>query len=79
MKGPLMARKHPRRPTDPNERAKMIVDLATGAITEDDVEKLPPMGREISGRARTKAVTAEQRSEIARKGAYAMHAKRATT
>ncbi|MDE0131924.1 MAG: histone H1 [bacterium] len=74
-----MARKHPRRPTDINERAKMIVDLATGQITEDDIDQMPPMGREISGQARNAALSAEQRSEIARQGALAMHAKKAAT
>lgn len=74
--------KHPKRPRDPNQLAKMIVDLASGAATED----LPPvapvnpnkdqaavsLGRRgglIGGNARAARLTPEQRSEIARKAA----------
>ena len=61
--------KPPRRPTDVNQRAKLIVDLLTGEITEEEVAELPPMGREISAQARTEAVSPERRSEIARQAA----------
>ena len=63
--------KRPRRPGDFNQRAKTIVDLATQATTEDDVNSLPLMGRELSGEARNQAVSPERRSEIARMGGQA--------
>ena len=50
-------RKPPRRPTDVNQRAELIVDLFTGEITEEEVAELPPMGGEISAQARTVTVS----------------------
>ena len=58
----------PRRPGDFSQRAFIIGELSTGNMTEADVAALPPMGKEIGGHARTQALTAEQRSEIAAKG-----------
>lgn len=72
-----MARKTPRRPGDVTQRAKLIVDLSTGAITQADVDALPLMGREISGQARNEAVPMEQRREWGRKGAQVRAQKRA--
>lgn len=69
-----------KRPTDLNQRAKSIVDIATGEIEdnlkEKDLLKLAAsaMGRKgglKGGKARAKALTKEQRSEIAKKGAAA--------
>jgi len=67
-------------PRDPNQRAKSVVDIATG-----DDEKCPPesqdsqkdqaavnlgrRGGQKGGRARAKKLTAEERSEIARRAA----------
>ena len=67
--------KHPKRPRDPNQLAKLIVDLATGDATE--TPNPPPSPRAIAGAAggraggtrRAASLSQEQRSEIARKGA----------
>jgi hypothetical protein len=59
-------------PTDANQRGKTVVDLAT-ALGEH-VETEPPRGQAggvKGGKARAKKLTAEQRSEIARKAAEA--------
>jgi hypothetical protein len=57
----------PKRPRDPNQLAKLIVDLATGAATED-VQKPPTPAQEFArsggpkgGRAHADALTPEQR------------------
>lgn len=70
----------PKRPRDPNQLAKLVVDLATGA----EQDKAPTTGREgrnpsavelgrlgglKGGRARAAALSDEQRSEIARNAA----------
>ena len=75
-----MTEKHPKRPRDPNQLAKLVVDLATGARQD----KVPTIGREgknpsavelgrlgglKGGRARAAALSDEQRSEIARNAA----------
>ncbi|MGN6264225.1 MAG: hypothetical protein ACTHM5_01065 [Ginsengibacter sp.] len=73
-----MAKK--KRPTDINQRAKSIVDIATGEaednLKEKDLIKLAAsaMGRKgglKGGKARAKALTKEQRSTIAKKAAAA--------
>lgn len=56
------------RPSDMNQLAKRVVDLATGQASD---EKPEPTGRAKSARARAASMTAERRSEIARKGAAA--------
>jgi hypothetical protein len=67
--------KHPKRPRDPNQLAKLIVDIASGAVTEERPEAPTPAqefarsGGLRGGRARADALTAEQRREIARKAA----------
>jgi len=72
--------KTPRRPRDANQLAKQIVDLATGRATEStpvDDGKDPAavaLGRKgglKGGKARAKAMTSEQRSEVAKKAAKA--------
>lgn len=66
---------HKKRPTDINERAKLIVDIATGEIEEEKDTRNPAavalgrLGGLKGGKARTEKYTAEERSEIARKGA----------
>jgi hypothetical protein len=61
----------PKRPKDPNQRAKMIVDLATGEITEPVSTKNPAavelgrLGGLKGGKARAESLTAERRKEIA--------------
>lgn len=66
-----MAGKHPKRPRDPNQLAKLITDLATGEATD------PPDTRDQAavalgskgGAARAGNMTPERRREIAKKAA----------
>ena len=66
----------PKRPRDPNQLAKLIVDIATGEA-EDAVSdaKRNPSNRRAGGlkggKARSKSLTAEQRRQIAVKAAQA--------
>ena len=62
-------KRRPRRPGDFNQRAKLIVDLATKQITQADIDALPPMGKEIGGQASKQAIPADVRSQNGRKGA----------
>ena len=70
---------NPKRPRDTNQLAKLIVDIATGETTDTkpDDGKDPAavaLGRKgglKGGAARAKKLTAEQRSEIAKKAAKA--------
>ena len=68
-----MDQKHPKRPRDLNQWAKRIVDLATGASEESP--KTANVKKAKAGRkgasARKKALTPEQRSEIASVAAQA--------
>ena len=65
----------PKRPRDVNQRAKLIVDIATGQRSDDDeakpINEASRNGGLKGGKARAKALTPERRSEIARKGAEA--------
>jgi hypothetical protein len=62
-------------PTDVNSRAKAIVDFATSDEEPDERDPaavdLGGRGASKGGRARAEKLTAEQRSEIARKAAQA--------
>lgn len=67
---------HPKRPRDPAQLAKLIVDIATGDV--EDREPTPeeqgkdPMATALGrrgGAARAKSMTAERRTEIAREAA----------
>jgi hypothetical protein len=66
----------PKRPRDPNQLAKQIVDIVTGA-TEDTISdsKRKPSKRRVGGfrggRARAKKLTAKERREIAKRAADA--------
>lgn len=65
--------KHPKRPRDPNQLAKAIVDLATGEVEEVDPDAgkskaAQELGRK-GGKARASKMTPEQRAEVARKAA----------
>jgi hypothetical protein len=68
-----------KRPRDPNQLAKLIVDIATGQIETPPEEdgKNPGMvalGRKgglKGGKARAEALTPEQRSEYAKRAARA--------
>ena len=69
-----------KRPTDVNQRAKSIVDIATGEI-EDNTKQADPikaaaaalgrMGGLKGGKARAASLTKKKRSEIAKKAAAA--------
>ncbi|MER8963612.1 hypothetical protein [Mesorhizobium sp. M0701] len=63
--------KAPKRPRDPNQLAKSIVDLATGETEDKKPLASARKGGLIGGKARLKALTPEQRSEIARTAAAA--------
>lgn len=71
--------KKPKRPRDANQLAKNIVDLATGQAEEVDPDagKDPAAvargkkGGAKGGPARAEKLTAEERSEIAKKAAQA--------
>jgi hypothetical protein len=63
-----------KRPRDPNQLAKMIVDIATGENEESAVVSVSRRGVEggkIGGKARAKSLTPRQRSEIAQAAAQA--------
>jgi hypothetical protein len=65
--------RRPKRPRDPNQLAKAVVDVATGEI-EDARLSQTPHGRKgglVGGASRAKALTAEERTAIAKKGANA--------
>lgn len=68
---------NPKRPKDINQRAKLIMDIATGEAADNnpDAGKNPhamalgKLGGKKGGKARAEKLTAEQRSEIAKKAA----------
>lgn len=66
----------PRRPRDPKQLAKLVVDIATGEAPNDKDEVLAamseqeqPTGRAKSAKARAASQAAERRSEVARRAA----------
>lgn len=64
----------PKRPRDPSQLAKFIVDLATGESEERELtpkEARASKGGAKGGPARAASLTPEQRSEIARVAAEA--------
>lgn len=66
--------KTPKRPRDPNQLAKFIVDVATGepgAAEPSAKEIRARKGGTLGGPARARSLSPEQRSEIARIGAEA--------
>jgi hypothetical protein len=75
-----------KRPRDPNQLGKLIVDIATGAVddTPADDGKDPAavaLGRKgglKGGRARAEKLTPEQRSESAKRAAHARWATKTT-
>ena len=65
---------HPKRPRDPNQWAKAMVDLATGGVGEGQPtpkEVRARKGGVKGGPARAKALTPAERSEIASVAAQA--------
>jgi len=76
----MSATKHPKRPRDPLQLAKLIGDIATGQAKDEkptDDGKDPAavsLGRKgglKGGKARAESLTAKKRSEIAKKAARA--------
>ena len=65
-----MAKRHPKRPRDVNELAKLITDIATGAAEDDSVAPVSPTASK-RGTARAEKLSKERRSEIARGAARA--------
>lgn len=71
-----MAR-NPKRPKDPNQLAKMIIDIGSGEIQNDGDSELSPMaalgrvGGQKGGKARADNLSAERRAEIAQQAAAA--------
>jgi hypothetical protein len=73
---PYMSDKHPKRPRDVNQLAKMILDIATGEKpdrdpTPEEQGKDPAavaMGKK-GGKARASSMTPERRAQIARDAA----------
>jgi hypothetical protein len=71
-----MPEKRPKRPRDPAQLAKLMIDIASGDVedrepTPEERGKDPAaaaLGRK-GGAARSKAMTPEKRTEIARKAA----------
>lgn len=62
----------PKRPRDPNQLAKMIVDLSTGEIEEKPESVKAESGRKgglKGGVARAEKLSPKRRSEIAKKAA----------
>ena len=69
-----MMTKPPKRPRDPNQLAKMVVDLATGDASdpqETAFTKRASVAGLKGGPARSASLTPAQRSEIARVAASA--------
>lgn len=65
----------PKRPTDINLRAKLILDIATGEIEEEKKIKNPVFvesgrkGGALGGKKRAETLSKEQKTDIGRKGA----------
>lgn len=75
--------KTPKRPTDTNQLAKLIVDLSTNQATVDLYGRKNPAAVELGrlgglrgGKARAAKLSPERRAEIARMGVEARAAKR---
>lgn len=73
--------KNPKRPRDPNQLAKLITEIATGEVEDDDGAPISThaergrLGGLKGGKARAKALTADQRAASARRAAAARWAR----
>jgi hypothetical protein len=73
-----------KRPSDTNQRAKLIVDIATGKISEQDLDNgknpsavaLGRLGGLKGGKARAASLTPAKRKKIAKKAAEARWGKK---
>lgn len=63
-----MSSQTPKRPRDPNQLAKLMIDIATGEERDEEMtaaqEKAAKAGK-VGGKARASALTPAERSEIA--------------
>lgn len=79
---PIMADKHPKRPRDFSQAAKLVVDIASGQV--EDSEPTPEeQGKDAAavslgrrgglkgGKARAAKMTSDERTALARKAAFA--------
>ena len=67
-----MTERRLKRPRDPLQLGKLIVDIATGQVEDREDDGKDPNAAALGskgGAARAEKLTPEQRSEIARKGA----------
>ena len=77
--------KKPKRPRDPNQLAKLIVDLATGEASEPPIQNVSPTtearrkGGLKGGKARKRALSKTKRRAIAVLGAKARWRKKKPT
>jgi hypothetical protein len=81
-----MPEKHPKRPRDLNQWAKRMVDIATGDKDRDSSPNAEGknsqavaagrMGGKVGGKVRAKALSAEERSQSARRAAQARWARK---
>ena len=60
-----MTDQHKKRPRDPNQLAKLVVDIATGEVSEEKRNDTRSRAGKKGAKARAKSLTPEQRSEIA--------------
>jgi hypothetical protein len=66
---------HPKRPRDPAQLAKLVIDIATGQRedtpirADDPATEFARRGGQKGGKARAKKLSAIQRTEIARNAA----------
>lgn len=77
-----MREKRPKRPRDPAQLAKLIIDIASGEV--EDRDQTPEeqgkdaaavaLGR-LGGKARARSMSPEQRSKIAKRAARARYSK----
>lgn len=75
--------KQPKRPRDPSQLAKLMVDIAAGDAQDEDcraegttLSDLGRVGGLKGGNARARSLSPDRRAEIARKGAAARWAKK---
>lgn len=65
----------PKRPTDINQRAKLIIDIAIGEIEEEKKIKNPVFvesgrkGGAIGGKKRAEKLSKEQKTDVGKQGA----------
>jgi hypothetical protein len=68
-----MTGKHPKRPRDPNQLAKSIIDIATGQKPDRVPEPLQPLSKKdvasLGGKKRATNLSGRRRAEIASKAA----------